>query len=197
MSWFHIIEIASLLVSLEKGQVLLSYLRSECASHWVLNVLYISEILEPHWGFLSFEANTLSGEFLTKPCLEDACLSSMYVCMYTHICTCVYCMHVCTESRGWCLVSSSISLHLMFWVRPFTVPTAHRISHTGFWPNPRNPPASTSPTLGLLACSLHQVFSEDLQYDLFLVKSRCYHPPNVEKVFYNNSMPPGLSTDYV
>lgn len=139
-----------------------------------------------------------AARFGNQPCCrEDVCLS---VCLSAlHVCEYVYTyMYVCVqrvEVDVWYLPPFLSTL--CFWVRPFTELRAHRISHIGFWSNLRDPPASTSPALGRPACSLHQAFLEDLQYDVFLVKSSCYHPPNVEKLFYSNSISPGLSTDYV
>lgn len=113
MSWFSRIEI----VPVEKGQIVLSHLLSLRTSHWVL---WWWGVGAP-WGLSFFWGNLLSGEFLTKPCLEDlflsvhVCMHILHICMYMWIC--VYCMHMCVETEGWCRVSSSVPLPLISWDR--------------------------------------------------------------------------------
>lgn len=100
MSWFSRIEI----VPVEKGQILLSHLLSLRTSHWVW---WWWGVGAP-WGLSFFWGNLLSGEFLTKPCLEDLyhlsvcpCVYAYIAYMYVYVNMCILYSHVC---RGWRLV---------------------------------------------------------------------------------------------
>lgn len=82
-----------------------------------------------------------------------ASLSYSWECVYMHA-------HVCT--RIWRLeVSSSSSLHLIFWYKIFTEPRIHWFDQNDWPVNPSNPPVSVSWGLGSQA--------QDITYSFFFL----------------------------
>lgn len=84
------------------------------------------------------------------------CVYGWCVCM-VHIrgmyaqCVCGVCLHV-EGDRGWCLISSSVALHLGIWDKVSHGTWSSVISEAGWLMSSRELPVSVSPGLGLQTC---------------------------------------------